>query len=197
MIQMNEEIAPKNEENKGKSSFWEFIRYTIIALAIVIPFRIFIAQPYMVYGSSMDPTFKDSDYLIVDQISKRFEDPKRESVIIIVYPNNTSKFFIKRLIGLPGETIQIKNGEVKIYNEENKEGFTLKEPYVLYDKKEDLNITLKNNEYFVMGDNRAESFDSRYWGPLDKKYIVGRPILRLYPFNKIGIWPGMKEINNK
>lgn len=194
---MNEETAPKNEENKGKNSFWEFVRYAVIALVIVVPFRIFIAQPYMVYGSSMDPTFKDSDYLIVDQISKRFEDPKRDQVLIIIYPKDTSKFFIKRLIGLPGDTVEIKNGEVTIYNKENKDGLKLNEPYIVYGKDENFSTTLKEDEYFVMGDNRAGSFDSRYWGPLSKNYIMGRPFIRLYPFNKIGVWPGMDEINQK
>lgn len=174
-----------------KSSLWEFVRYAVIALVIVIPFRIFIAQPYVVSGSSMDPTFKDADYLIVDQISKRFEEPQREAVVIIRYPKDTSKFFIKRLIGFPGETIEIKNGVVTIYNEENKSGLKLSEPYVVYQKNENFSAKLGNDEYFVMGDNRAGSSDSRAWGTLPKKYIIGRPIIRLLPVNKIDLWPGI------
>lgn len=176
---------------KTKSSFWELIQYAIIALLIVVPFRIFVAQPYVVSGSSMDPTFKDTDYLIVDQISKRFEEPQRESVIIIRYPKDPSKFFIKRLIGLPGETVDIKKGEVTIYNTENKDGLKLNEPYVVYSKFDDFSMKLGSDEYFVMGDNRAGSSDSRIWGSLPKKYIIGRPILRLLPLNKISAWPGL------
>lgn len=192
-------MGEMNEENntnatlpapKEKSSFWELIKYAVVAMLIVIPFRIFIAQPYLVSGSSMDPTFKDADYLIVDQLSKRFEFPARESVVIIRFPKDTSKFFIKRLIGFPGETVTINNGVVTIYNDQNKNGITLKESYVTYKKDENFSITLKEDEYFVMGDNRAGSYDSRSWGPLPKKYIIGVPVLRLLPVDKIGLWPG-------
>lgn len=191
IMEENNNKAPEQlPKETSRSSFWEFVRYALIALLIVIPFRIFIAQPYMVSGSSMDPTFKDADYLIVDQISKRFEDPQRGSVVIIKYPKDTSKYFIKRLIGFPGETVEIKSGVVTVYNEENKNGLKLDEPYVFYKKNENFSITLGENEYFVMGDNRAGSFDSRSWGTLPKKNIIGKPMVRLLPLNKIGFWPG-------
>ncbi len=178
---------------KNNNQVWEFIRYALLALLIVIPFRIFIAQPYVVSGSSMDPTFKNADYLIVDQLSLRFKKPKRDSVVIIRYPRNPSKFFIKRLIGFPEETIKIKNGLVWIYNKENKNGFELNEPYVFYKKNEDFSAKLGPDEYFVMGDNRAASYDSRMWGSVPRKYIIGRPIIRLLPLNKIGILPGQSK----
>ncbi|MFA6270106.1 MAG: signal peptidase I [Candidatus Paceibacterota bacterium] len=183
---MNEEI-----QIKKPSSIWEFVRYAIIALLIVVPFRIFIAQPYIVSGLSMDPTFKDADYLIVDQLSKRFEEPKRESVVIIRYPKDPSKFFIKRMIGFPGETVDIKKGVVTIYNNQNKDGIKLNEPYVVYPKYDNFSIKLGTDEYFVMGDNRAGSSDSRIWGPVPRKYIIGRPIVRLLPLNQIAFWPGL------
>lgn len=179
------------EAMAGKSGFWELVRYVLIALLIVIPFRIFIAQPYVVSGSSMDPTFKDGDYLIVDQLSKRFGDPARESVIIIRYPKDPSKFFIKRLVAFPNEKVEIKDGLVTIFNKENPDGIKLNDSYVIYKKKEAFVIELKDNEYFVMGDNRAGSSDSRVWGSLPKKDIVGKPILRLLPLNQIALWPGM------
>ena len=190
IMEENNNQAPKQP---SKSSSWELVRYAIIALIIVIPFRIFIAQPYIVSGSSMDPTFEDADYLIVDQLSKRFEEPQRESVVIIRYPKDPSKFFIKRLIGFPGETVEIKNGVVTIYNENNKDGIKLNEPYVVYKKDENFSTKLGENEYFVMGDNRAGSSDSRAWGSLPKKYIIGRPIVRLLPIKNIGFWPGLSE----
>jgi len=181
----------ENNKQTLKSSFWELMRYILLALLIVIPFRIFIAQPYVVSGSSMDPTFKDADYLIVDQLSQRFEDPKRESVIIIRYPKDPSKFFIKRLIAFPGETIEIKDGAVTIYNDKNKDGLKLNEPYVVYKKDENFSVKLGEDEYFVMGDNRVGSSDSRAWGTVPRKYIIGAPILRLLPVDKINIWPGL------
>jgi signal peptidase I len=183
--------ATPDKPNQSKaSSFWEMVRYAVIALIIVVPFRIFVAQPYVVSGSSMDPTFKDADYLVVDQLSKRFEEPKRQSVVIIRYPKDTSKFFIKRLIGFPGDTVTIKDGQVIIYNDQNKDGLKLDEQYITYVKNENFSAKLGTDEYFVMGDNRAGSSDSRIWGTLPRKYIVGTPILRLLPLNNIGVWPG-------
>ncbi|PIR40016.1 MAG: signal peptidase I [Candidatus Zambryskibacteria bacterium CG10_big_fil_rev_8_21_14_0_10_34_34] len=189
-------MEEKNKiENKTQktNSFWELVKYGILALIIVVPFRIFIAQPYIVSGSSMDPTFKDTDYLIVDQLSKRFKEPERGDVLIIKYPKDPSKFFIKRLIGFPGETVTIKDGVVNIYNEENKNAFELNEPYIVYKKIENISVKLGEDEYFVMGDNRAGSSDSRIWGSLPKKYIVGKPILRLLPLNKIDYHPGLLD----
>ncbi len=182
------------ETQKESSSFWEMVRYLVIASLIVFPFRMFIAQPYIVSGSSMDPTFENGDYLIVDQISKRFSEPKRESVLIIRYPVDPSKFFIKRLIGFPNETIEIKNGIVTIFNESHPEGFSLDNSYIEHKKSDSFSIKLGDSEYFVMGDNRANSSDSRVWGPLPSEDIVGKPILRLFPIKKIGILPG--EVNN-
>lgn len=185
---MNEETpAP---QTKNGDSFWEFVRYAIIAFLIVIPFRVFVAQPYVVSGSSMDPTFKDGDYLVVDQLSKRFDELERGSVVIIRYPKDPSKFFIKRLIGFPGETVSIQDGKVSIYNEENKETIELKEPYVVYKKSENFSQKLGEGDYFVMGDNRAGSSDSRVWGAVPKKYIIGTPVLRLFPIDSAEIKPG-------
>lgn len=196
-MENKDKITTDNPTESGKSSaFWELIKYAALALLIVVPFRIFIAQPYVVSGSSMDPTFKDGDYLIVDQLSKRFEDPKRESVIIIKYPKDPSKFFIKRLVAFPNEKVEIKKGIVTIFNEKNPKGITLDNSYVVYNKTDDFTMQLHENEYFVMGDNRAGSSDSRSWGSLPKKNIVGQPILRLLPLNKIGVWPGDFKSND-
>lgn len=180
-----------NNKENDKNSFWELIKYALVAAVIVIPFRVFIAQPYIVSGSSMDPTFKDGDYLIVDQLSKRFQKPQRGDVVIIRYPKDPSKFFIKRIVGFPNEKLEIKNGQVTVYNEFNEEGLLIDEPYVSYKKVENFSIILDQSEYFVMGDNRAGSSDSRIWGPLPEDHIVGQPIIRLFPFNKINIMPGL------
>lgn len=188
----NDKLMTRSNET---SSFASFFVYIIFALVIVVPFRIFIAQPYIVSGSSMYPTFENGDYLIVDQISKRFELPKRGSVVIILnpkYPKESTKYFIKRLIGFPNEEINIVQGKVSIKGNSHEE-FTLEEDFVVYPKIENYNIKLDSNEYFVMGDNRAGSSDSRSWGPIKKDAIIGIPIIRLLPIKNIEILPGKFE----
>lgn len=184
-----------SERESPKKTTWKDIAkeigiFAIIAFGIVLPFRIYIAEPYLVDGRSMDPTFKTGDYLIVDKLSYKFTTPLRNSVIVLKYPNDPSKSFIKRIIGLPGETVVMKDDVVTIINSENPEGFNIDQSYITHPSPGSFRKTLAGDEYFVMGDNRAESFDSRAWGPLQKKYILGKPILRLWPVNKVGLLPG-------
>jgi signal peptidase I len=174
------------------NSFKEILKFTFIALIIVIPVRTYIAQPFIVSGPSMNPTFGDRQYLIVDEISYRFEDPSRGDVIVFKYPGNPKLYYIKRIIGLPNETVSVKSGKVTILNKENPEGIELDDSYVAegHHTSETFEIKLGADEYFVMGDNRNESSDSRMWGNLNRKFIVGRPFLRLLPLSKISIFPG-------
>jgi len=178
---------------RPQGGFWkEIIKFTFITLLIVIPFRLYIAQPFIVSGASMDPTFADGQYLIVDQLSQRFEEPKRDSVIIFKYPKDKTKFFIKRVIGLPGETVEIKDGVVTIVL---KDGIatTLSEPFVADGNKKLEDFTsdpLSADEYFVLGDNRLGSLDSRSWGPVTADLIVGRPLFRLLPATSFHFLPG-------
>ncbi|MEY2664196.1 MAG: hypothetical protein RIT04_4 [Candidatus Parcubacteria bacterium] len=180
---------------KKESFIKEIIKFTVIALAIVIPIRAYVAQPFVVSGESMDPTFTDKQYLIVDQISYRFEKPARGEVIIFQYPREPKTYFIKRIIGLPGETVTSEDGIITVTNAANPEGFQLVEPYVDATNRahDTFRTTLGPNEYFVMGDNRSHSSDSHIWGPLDMKYITGRPILRLLPLTKIDVFPGRQQ----
>lgn len=194
MEQQNEleNIGNTGQEGKQtfKQSFWELVRFALIAVAIVLPVRMFIAQPFIVSGSSMVPTFENGQYLIVDEITYRFEEPKRGDVIVFRYPNDTKKFFIKRIIGLPGEIVDVKKEETIITNKENPNGFTLDQSYVANHSEDNSHIVLKDDEYFVMGDNRSGSSDSRSWGPVQKKLLVGRAFLRLLPVKEIGVLPG-------
>jgi signal peptidase I len=166
---------------------WEILKIVIIALAIIIPIRYFLIQPFFVNGASMDPNFLDGDYLIIDEISYRLNEPKRSDVIIFRYPLDPSQFFIKRVIGLPGETVKIEDGKVFIYSiETSDERIILDESAYLEDSYTpgNLEITLEEDEYFVLGDNRMASSDSRKWGELDEKYIIGRAWIRAWPFNR-------------
>lgn len=177
---------------KEKSFFFEIIRFAFFAVIIVVPFRLFVAQPFVVQGASMDPTFETGEYLIVDQLSHRFEAPARDSVVIFKYPKDPSKYFIKRIIGLPGETVEIEGTKVTIKNTANPQGFVLEEPYVeIHHQNQDfISETLASDEYFVMGDNRSGSSDSRAWGPVKESLIIGRPFVRLLPLKTFQMFPG-------
>jgi len=174
-------------------SFWELARFAVLAILIVIPVRVLVAEPFVVSGNSMVPTFEDKNYLIVDKISYRLSNPKRNDVAVFRYPNDQKKFFIKRIIGLPNETVDIKGSVVTITNEEFKDGFTLDQSYVKNTANNVTHFELKADEYFVMGDNRSASSDSRYWGAVDRKLIKGKAFLRLWPIDKIEILPGSLE----
>lgn len=164
------------------SNFWkELVKLIFLSLVIVIPFRLYIAQPFIVEGASMDPTFATGDYLIVDELTYHFQTPERGSVLIFKYPKDPSKSFIKRVIGLPGEKVSISDGQITITNSENPEGFLLDEPYIELSKKDSSDYVLGVEEYFVLGDNRFASADSRIWGPVPERNIIGRPIIRFFP----------------
>jgi len=160
--------------------FKEILQTVVLATLIVLPIRLFIFQPFIVKGQSMEPTFEDGDYLIIDEITYRFREPKRGEVIVFKNPMNERQRFIKRIIALPGETVEITDGKVFISNGEKKvldESSYLTFSFTLGD----MQITLGKEEYFVLGDNRQFSLDSRRFGPIRKKDIVGRVFLRLWP----------------
>ncbi len=187
----NDTDSNLKRESNLKKILKEIVIFAIIAVGIVMPFRKFIAEPYIVSGSSMYPTFQTGNYLIVDKISYKFNDPKRFDVIVLAYPNDTSRDFLKRIIGLPNEKIVINDGIVTIYNDKNPEGIKLSEDYVKLPKIDNMSFSLKNDEYFVMGDNRRDSFDSRYFGTVPRFDVLGKPIARLLPVGQIDINPGL------
>ena len=178
-------------EPKTENALLDIVRFSLIALVIVIPIRTFIAQPFIVSGASMENTFHTGEYLIVDQLSYELHDPKRGEVIVFRYPKDPSKFFIKRVIALPGETITIEGSTVRISNPQYPNGFILDEPYIKsMDNGTDLTEDLGDREYFVMGDNRDQSSDSRFWGVLQEERIVGRAFVRLFPPSQLDYLPG-------
>ena len=194
---MNEEEVP---QKVGKKEILkEIIVFCTIAFCIILPFRIWVAEPYIVSGQSMFPTFDTGHYLIVSKISYELGSPiKRDSVVVFKFPPSAGvpqedgKDLIKRVIGIPGDTVTENGNIVTISNSQSSTTETLDQSYVGSAEQMSLNftITLKPNQYFVMGDNRANSYDSRYWGVLPREDIIGEPILRLWPINKIGILPG-------
>lgn len=171
----------------------EIATLVVLVVLTVVPIRLFIAQPFVVDGDSMYPTFENHDYLVIDQLSYRFSEPARGDVVVFRYPNDPSVFYIKRIIGLPGETVHIKSGQVTVTRKDGTE-LALDESYVVH---EDATYTLDSivgeAQYFVMGDNRPRSSDSRVWGMLPKENIMGRAYLRIFPFAKAAVLPGSVE----
>ena len=164
----------------------EILKIVIIALVIVVPIRYFVFQPFFVRGQSMEPSFHNGDYLIIDEISYRFRGPQRGEVIVFKYPSDPSQRYIKRVIGLPEETVEIKDGKVNVYD---KNGIlqNIEETLYLVDMPTtgNVNIHLGEKEYFVLGDNRLFSSDSRRWGSVPQDFIIGRVFLRAWPFTAL------------
>jgi signal peptidase I len=210
----------ENDSNKGKvfnseeeshigvgSFLLEIIKVFILAVVIITPIRVFLFQPFFVQGASMEPNFENGEYLIINELGYKktdvgigsshffsvdsFKELKRGDIVVFHYPKDPRQYFIKRVIGLPGETVKISEGKVYISNKENLGGFPLDESGYLSDKVStagDLTQKLSDAEYFVMGDNRSYSYDSRSWGPVSKEFIVGKVLVRAWPFNRAGIY---------
>jgi signal peptidase I len=183
---------PNPEDNISKSGevwsfIWETIKIIIISLAIIVPIRYYLVQPFFVKGASMETNFHDGDYLLIDEISYRFNEPKRGDVIVFHYPKDPSDFFIKRIVGLPNETVEVKNNKVTVYNSDFPKGLVLKEDYLSLDQQTLGNhfVKLGEDEYYVLGDNRLQSSDSRSWGALGENFITGKVFIRLWPFSNI------------
>jgi signal peptidase I len=171
------------KETRQKGGFWELVKSIIIALLIVIPIRAWVAQPFIVQGNSMLPNFHHGEYLIIDEFSYHFRKPERGEVVVFRYPRQPSQFFIKRVIGLPGDNVEIKDGSVRI------NGSALDEIYLppSLATAPDARTVLGVDEYFILGDNRESSSDSRAWGNVKERFIVGRTLLRLWPLTRIEV----------
>jgi signal peptidase I len=170
---------------------WDTVKVLLISLAIILPIRAYVVQPFFVRGASMDPSFYDGEYLIVDELSYSLDlrSPRRGDVIIFHYPKDRSQHYIKRIIGLPGERVVIQDGIVTVVNTDYPTGLRLDENSYL-DPNEftdgSINIRLGANEYFVLGDNRDRSSDSRAWGTVPRELIVGRAWIRVLPVARAG-----------
>lgn len=187
---INPETTPATAA-PSEHPFLEIVRFALLALIIVLPIRMFVAQPFIVSGASMDDTFHNGEYLIVDQLTYQFDSPQRGEVVVFRYPGDPSKFFIKRVIGVPGDTITIEGSVVTIQNDAHPTGTRLQEPYIASMSDTGRIIEqLGEGEYFVMGDNRDYSSDSRTWGILTEDRIIGRAFVRLFPISALDTFPG-------
>ena len=185
----------------------EMVRVFILAVIIIIPVRVFLFQPFFVQGSSMEPNFQDGEYLVISEFGykqtnigwfdspwfqvKPFQKIARQDIAVFRFPKNTEEFFIKRIIGLPGESVEIKRGKVILYNQEHPEGWVLDEsayigPDVL---TQDMpRVQIGEDQYFLMGDNRMFSYDSRAFGPVGKDKVIGRVLLRSWPTSRLSLY---------
>lgn len=183
-------VVPSFSESIG-SFVLEVAKVVIISLAIIIPVRYFLIQPFYVKGASMEPNFYDNEYLVVDEISYRLSPPNRGDVVVIRNPKHESDFLIKRVVGLPGERVEIMNGEVTVFNTAFPSGVTLDENAYLELKvrtSSTVDVTLSDDEFFVLGDNRDSSLDSRYFGAITRREIVGRAWIRAWPVNRLSLF---------
>jgi signal peptidase I len=214
---MEQDWAPKTgpddvdisqERYYGMGGFlWEVIKVFILALVIITPIRVFLFQPFFVEGASMEPNFKDGDYLIVNELGYKktavgtdsltlfelnpFKSLERGDIVVFRYPKDETKFFIKRIVGLPGEKIKVSGGKVVVFNPEHPNGTVLDESDYLgkgFQTAKDVTVSIPEDEYFVMGDNRSFSFDSRDWGPLKKDEIIGKVMIRAWPLGETKIY---------
>ncbi|MDD4606977.1 MAG: signal peptidase I [Patescibacteria group bacterium] len=181
-------LPPRRIQTGLKIFVWELVKIVVISLAIIIPVRYFLIQPFYVKGASMEPTLYDHEYLIIDEISYRVGEVSRGDVIVFKYPKDPTQYFIKRVIGLPGETVIIKDGEVFIKKSTTANEIKLDETDYLApgtQTRGDIKIELSEKEYYVLGDNRNYSLDSRVFGIVPKDLIIGRSWLRGWPVDRL------------
>ncbi len=168
----------------------ELIKVAVLAGITIVLVRHFLFKPFYVKGASMEPNFFDKEYLIIDELTYRFREPHRGEVVVFKYPENPKEFFLKRIIGLPGERVKVSEGKVTIYNEAHPEGVILDESYLppdLLTSGDRTFVPLSSDQYFVMGDNRPNSYDSRRFGAVEKSLVVGRVFFRGWPLNRAEI----------
>jgi signal peptidase I len=160
-----------------------FLEIVLLLFLVVLPVRLFLFEPFLVRGQSMEPNFHNFDYLIIDKLSYFFREPQRGDVVVFRPPFDDHIYYIKRIIGLPGERIVIEESKITIFNKEHPNGFVLNEDYLHnHYTLGKVEATLGPDEYFVLGDNREVSYDSRKWGSVKKERISGRVVLQFSLF---------------
>jgi len=164
----------------------EVVQVVVIAAAIIIPVRYFLVQPFIVKGASMEPNFQENDYLIIDQVTYRLREVERGEIVVFHPPENDSQYYIKRVIGLPGESVEILEGDVVVYTEEYPNGITLEEEYIEEYTHGHARVYLGLDEYYLLGDNRTSSLDSRTFGAVSENHLIGRVWLRGLPIDMFG-----------
>ena len=186
-------MEPTLIQEPPRSKLWQFVEnviYILVAIGLASLIQAFIVRPFIVSGTSMDPVIKNGQYILIDEVTYRLHAPERGDVVVFKAPPEPTKYYIKRIIGLPGDTVSITNGHITITNSAHPDGLVLNEPYIVHESHDTTTKTVPADQYFVMGDNRSGSYDSRGWGTLPVSNIRGRAWLRLLPLNAISYLPG-------
>lgn len=199
-----ESHGPEEEYLSTGALLLEMVKVLVLAALVIIPIRTFLFQPFFVQGSSMEPNFDDGEYLVISEFGYKytkipvldlevhpFRELVRQEPVVFRFPKDPKQFFIKRVIGLPGETVEIKQGKVYIYNKIHPDGYVLDESAYLDPalKTSDLPKTVVGeSEYFVLGDNRSFSYDSRSFGPIEKTAVMGEVLLRAWPLSEFSLY---------
>lgn len=195
MEELGTSTTPERERNSRQEALafiWETLKVVVISLLIIVPIRYFLVQPFFVKGASMEPTFDDGNYILIDEISYRFRPPQRGEIVVFRFPQDRSQFFIKRIVGLPEETLEVKDNKITVYSKDNPKGVVLDESSYLAPEEKTLGTfrtKVDVNEYYVLGDNRSHSSDSRVWGAVNRSLITGRVFFRALPFRHFGTFP--------
>jgi signal peptidase I len=189
---LNKIEEPSNDKFSFLEFIWDVVKTAVVALLLAFGIKYFIIQPFIVDGNSMLPNFENNEYLLVEKISYRFNQPARGDVIVFHPPGIASENYIKRIVGLPGETVEIKENIITIFNSDHPSGVALNEPYIpsssqTLTESKDAKFSIGQDEYFVLGDNRQHSSDSREWGKLPKTNIIGKSWLNIFPFKNFGL----------
>lgn len=184
----SDEFDDDSQGSFGKAAlfFLEVVKIVVLACVTIALVRYFLFKPFYVRGQSMEPTFYEHEYLIVDELTYRFRQPERGEVVVFKAPSEPGEYYLKRVIGLPGEQVKVENNKVIIYNQEHPQGLVIQEAYLEKQTEGSVRLTLNDNEYFVLGDNRPESFDSRRFGAITRNDIVGRAVFRGWPLPRLG-----------
>jgi len=167
--------------------FLELIKVVVLAGITIALVRHFLFKPFYVKGQSMEPNYHEKDYLIIDEISYRFREPKRGEVVVFKAPVGTD-YYLKRVIGLPGERVKVEDNKVFVYNAEHPQGLQLEENYLSEPTQGSVSVTLEPDQYYVLGDNRLASYDSRRFGAISASSIVGRAWFRGWPVSDVGVF---------
>jgi signal peptidase I len=193
-------MIEEKEQESMKDFIIEVVKMFLLALVIIVPVRMFLFQPFIVRGASMEPNFSEKQYLIVNEFGYKNtpvnvlgknlvtinprKDLDRYDIVVFRAPVDKKQYYIKRVIGLPGETVEIDNGVVMIYNDENPEGRVLDESAYLPEGRKTngtIKVEIGEDEYYVLGDNRPASSDSRTFGPITKDDVIGKVLIRAWP----------------